>query len=511
MLKIFKPQHVFTKIELNAIKYPDRTALVDESREITYGELLPEIKNAQMFFEKSFHVKRGDRVAILLENNIDCTVAFLSIIRLGAIAVIINTKLAKPEIDFIIQDAAPVLILIGNHAFASVVEGSIPVYLISREQSKSQEMETSRRTVCSPGFHDNDCAVIMYTSGTTGLPKGAMITHHNITYAVDSYVNDVGLTQNDSTIVVVPLFYVTGLIAQMMVFLSLGAKIVLLRRFDADLALRKINQYRITHLHSVATVYLSMVTSIEKNQGLDLTCVRQALCGGGPITDALIERLKSHLPWLDFRRIYGLTESTSPGTIMPVDVQAMPEKSFSSGLPMRWMKAKVINDAGRSVQPGESGELLIKGENVIRSYWNNPEANRKSFVDGWLKTGDIAQIDRDGYVYILDRKKDMIIRGGEKVFCSEVEGVLALYPGVKEVAVIGVPDPYYGEVVKAFIVPMENAMLTNEELIEFTRTKLAKFKVPAQIEIIDELPRNPVGKILKSALKNQSKNSTNTA
>lgn len=504
MLKIFKPKHVLTKIEFFAAKYPDRVAIIDESREITYGELLAEIKNTQSFFEKAFHVKCGDRVAILLENNIDCTVAFLAVIRLGAIAVIINTKLAKPEIDFIIQDAAPVLVLIGNQVFAPLVEGKmIPVYLISREQSKSKEGASSPAD-CSPGFHDIDCAVIMYTSGTTGLPKGAMITHHNITYAVDCYAKDVGLNKNDSTIVVVPLFYVTGLIAQMMVFLSLGSKIVLIRRFDADLALKKINQYQISHLHSVATVYLSLVTSIEKNQGLDLSCIRQALCGGGPITDALIERLKSHLPWLDFRRIYGLTESTSPGTVMPVDVQTMPEKSFSSGLPMRWMKAKVVNDDGQKVQSGESGELLIKGENVITSYWNNPEANRKSFVNGWLKTGDIAKIDQDGYVYILDRKKDMIIRGGEKVFCSEVEGVLALYPGVKEVAVIGIPDPYYGEVVKAFIVPMENTKLSIEDLMEFTRTRVAKFKVPAQIEIIDELPRSPVGKILKSALKSRS-------
>jgi long-chain acyl-CoA synthetase len=504
MLEHSQLENVLTQIKYLAVQYPKRIALIDENRRITYGELMPEIINIQLLLEKAFHVKKGERVGILLENNIDCAIAFLAILRSGAIAVIINTKLAKPEVDFIVNDAEPVLILIGNNDFHSLVEGEIPVYLISPAERDTQIDTACLPCDCPAGFCDEECAVIMYTSGTTGRPKGALITHRNITCAVDCYVKDVGLTEKDSTIIMVPLFYVTGLIAQMMVFLSLGAKIVLLRRFDADLALQRICQYQITHLHSVATVYLSLVTSMDKNQKLNLTCIHQALCGGGPITDALIDKLKQYLPWLDFRRIYGLTESTSPGTVMPVDVRAMPDKSLSSGLPMRWMKVKVVDDDGREVGPNETGELLIKGENVIQSYWNNPEANAKSFLDGWLRTGDIAKIDADGYVYILDRKKDMIIRGGEKIFCSEVEGVLALYTGVQEVAVIGIPDPYYGEVVKAFIVPTENANLKIEDLLGFARTKLAKFKVPAEIEIIYELPRSSVGKILKSALPRNS-------
>jgi long-chain acyl-CoA synthetase len=504
MLEPSQLENVLHKINFLAAQYPQRVALIDEYRSITYGELLSEILNAQMLLEKAYHVKKGDRVGTLLENNIDCVIAFLAIIRFGAIAVIINSKLAKAEVDFIVKDAKPVLILIGNNDFGLLVEGTIPVFLIKLAESKTQIDTACLSHDCPSGFQDKECAVVMYTSGTTGRPKGAMITHHNITCAVDCYVKDLGLTENDSTIIMVPLFYVTGLIAQMMVFLSLGAKIVLLRRFDADLALQKIHQYQITHLHSVATVYLSLVTSMEKDPKLNLTCIRQALCGGGPITDALIEKLKQNLPWLDFRRIYGLTESTSPGTVMPVDVQAMPEKSSSSGLPMRWMKVKVVNDEGQEVRPNETGELLIKGENVIQGYWNNPEANAKSFLDGWLRTGDIAKIDSDGYVYILDRKKDMIIRGGEKIFCSEVEGALALYAGVKEVAVIGIPDSYYGEVVKAFIVPTGNTNLKIEDLIQFARTKLAKFKVPAEIEFINELPRSSVGKILKSSLKRNS-------
>jgi long-chain acyl-CoA synthetase len=501
MIRTYQPEHVLSRIQTWASTEPNRTAIIDDSRKITYGELLPAIIQTQMMLEEKYQVKRGDRIGILIENTIDSAVAFLAIIRAGAIAVIINTKLAKPEVDFIIQDSTPVLTMVGNESFLPQVDGSARLYLISAESQPGKNVNNNAE--CAPGFHDDDCAVIMYTSGTTGRPKGAMITHHNISYAVDCYINDVGLTKNDATIILVPLFYVTGLIAQMMVFLSLGAKIVLLHRFDAELALKKIAEHRITHLHSVATVYLSLVTAMEKNKGLDLTCIRQALCGGGPITDALIERLKNSLPWLEFRRIYGLTESTSPGTVMPGDVQLLPEKSGSSGLPMRWMQAKTVDDDGIEVRPCVAGELLIKGENVIKSYWKNPEANHKSFIDGWLKTGDIAKIDREGFVYILDRKKDMIIRGGEKVFCSEVEGVLAQYPGVQEVAVIGIPNLYYGEVVKAIIVPSANAALKEDEIIQFARTKLAKFKVPAEIEFVTELPRSSVGKILKSALKNK--------
>lgn len=229
--------------------------------------------------------------------------------------------------------------------------------------------------------------------------------------------------------------------------------------------------------------------------------------GGGPISDALIERLKKQTPWLEFRRVYGLTESSSPGTVMPGDVQQFPDKSGSSGLPMRWMQVKVVDEKLQEVEADVVGELLIKGKNVINGYWNNPEANAVSFTNGWFKTGDIAKIDRDGFVYILDRKKDMIIRGGEKIFSSEVEGVIAMYPGVKEVAVIGIPDHYYGEVAKAFVVPMENVVLKIDDLIQFARTRLAKFKVPAEIEFLDSLPKNAVGKILKSALKNKNFNS----
>lgn len=494
-----QPQHVLERIQMLASTQPDRIALIDESSEISYLQLHLEMINTQIFLENKYKVKKGDCVGILIENNIDCAVAFFSIIRIGAIAVIVNTKLAKPEIDFIIEDSKPVLIMVGNENLVSRVQGSVPVYIISpdgKEFDHSNEGEKS-----NPGYREEDCALIMYTSGTTGKPKGAKITHHNLIYAVDCYVKDVGITESDSTIVVVPLFYVTGLIAQLMVFLSLGAKVILLYRFDPDLALQKIHQYRVTHLHSVATVYLSLVNSIEKVKEFDLSCVRQALCGGGPITDALIDRLKKQLPWLEFRRIYGLTESTSPATVMPCDVQQMPEKNGSSGKPMCWTKAKVVDETLQEVGSGIAGELLLKGDNVIDHYWNNPEADARSFTDGWFRTGDIAEIDQDGFVYILDRKKDMIIRGGEKIFCSEVEGVLATYPGVKEVAVVGIPDHYYGEVVKAYIVPMDDMTLNVEDLLQFARTKLAKYKVPVAIDFLEMLPRSPVGKILKSALK----------
>ncbi|HBF39716.1 MAG TPA: hypothetical protein DDW50_20675 [Firmicutes bacterium] len=503
MVKL-QPENVLFKIQTLASVQQNRIALIDDSKEITYGELFREIIRTQMMLKEKFQAKRGDRIGILIENTIESAAVFLAIIRLGAIAVIINTKLAKPEVDFIIHDSNPVLVMVGNESFLPLVDSETRVYLIPGGTQSGVDFKNFADD--APGFRDADCAVIMYTSGTTGRPKGAMITHHNITYAVDCYIHDVGLRENDSTIVMVPLFYVTGLIAQLMVFLCLGAKIVLLHRFDAEKALEKIAEYRITHLHSVATVYLSLVTAIQNSKNLDLTCIRQALCGGGPITEALIERLKIYLPWLEFRRIYGLTESTSPGTVMPIDVQQLPEKSGSSGLPMRWMKAKVVEEDGSEAKLNVAGELLLKGENVIRSYWENSEANSKSFIDGWLKTGDIAKIDRDGFVYILDRKKDMIIRGGEKIFCSEVEGALAQYPGVKEVAVIGIPDLYYGEAVMAVVVPSENITLKKEDVIQFARTKLAKFKVPAEIEFENELPRSSVGKILKSDLKNKFAN-----
>lgn len=495
MIKASGPEHVLRVVERISQIEPYRIALIDEKREITYGQLMTEILNTQSLLTDIYGIKKRDRVGILLENNIDCVIALLAILRTGAIAVIINTKLTRPEVEWILEDSSPVLVMIGHEDFRQLINEKLPILEITSEHPLSQSDEEPLSN-----YHDEDPALIMYTSGTTGRPKGAMITHHNITYAVNSYIETLQLTERESTLIMVPMFYITGLSAQLMVFLSLGSKIALLRRFNEHDALRLIEKHRITHIHSVSTIYLRLLNGMNQKD-YELTCLRQALCGGGPITTTLIKHIKAHLPWLDFRRIYGLTETTSPGTIMPVDVDKMPDKDFSSGLPMKWMQVKIVDDNGLEVNRGEPGELLIKGENVIKQYWNNPTANKESFVDDWFKTGDIARMDEDGFVYILDRKKDMINRAGEKIYSSEVENVLAQYPGVKEVAVVGIPDSYYGEIVKAYIVPEVNGRLIVDNIIQFAGKQLAKYKVPARIEFIEELPRNAAGKILKSALR----------
>jgi len=478
---------------------PERIALVDCNREITYNQLQREITTVQALLRDRYNVKHADRVGVFTENTIDCVVIMLAIISLSAIAVIINTKLAQIEIDYIIYDSKPMLIAIGNNEHMQHIQSKVPFFKIAEI---NHALMMNNNIVCfSDAYQALDPAFIIYTSGTTGHPKGAMITHRNLAHSAYSYTKSLGLIEEDSTIIAAPLFYVTSLIAQLMTFLSIGAKSILMHRFDEYKMARSIEYYHITHLHAVATIYIRFLTAITQKK-FNLTSIRQVLCGGGPITTLLIEKLKAVLPNIEFRRIYGLTESSGTGCVMPVDSLLRPDKPISSGLPMPEVELKVVDDEGLvELPPDVPGELWIKGPIVIESYWNNPEANCRSFTDGWLKTGDIARIDHDGYVFILDRKKDMIIRGGEKVFSSEVEVALALHPGVSEVAVVGIPDEYYGEAVKAYIVASAGASLSAEDIIRFARRRLAKFKVPTSIEFVIQLPRSPVGKVLKSSLR----------
>ncbi|MGH7264919.1 MAG: class I adenylate-forming enzyme family protein, partial [Candidatus Rokuibacteriota bacterium] len=354
----------------------------------------------------------------------------------------------------------------------------------------------------TPGTDDAP-AFVMYTSGTTGRPKGAVGTHANVVHACVTYQRVYGLATGERTLVAVPLFHVTGLIAQLLAMASVAGTVVLMPRFDAAAALRLLAAERITHLIAAPTVYVMLLTRPGR-EAVALPDFRVAGYGGAPIASDTVRRLREWLPAARLHNTYGLTETASPATCL-ADADAL-ERIGSVGRPVPVAECRTVEpDTGRECEAGEVGELWVKGPMVVAGYWGNPTATAAAVVeDGWLRTGDLAAIDGEGYVTIRDRLKDMINRGGEKVYCVEVEEALCGHPGVLEAAVVGIPDAVYGEAVKACVVPRPGAALDPDDVREWVRARLAKFKSPEVVEVREALPRNPSGKVVKALLRSDA-------
>jgi long-chain acyl-CoA synthetase len=338
----------------------------------------------------------------------------------------------------------------------------------------------------------------MYTSGTTGRPKGATATHHGVISSAITFERCYGLGDGERTLVAVPLFHVTGLIAQLLTMAHVAGTVVLMPAFGASEALRLLDAERITHMVAAPTVYLMMAMDpAHAGRGRALRAVGY---GGAPVASDTVQLLRAWLPAARLHNTYGMTETCSPATCLP-DADAL-RKVASVGLPVPTAEVRTVRlGDGGDCAADEVGELWIRGPMVVPGYWSNPEATALAIGDGWLRTGDLARIDADGYVTIADRIKDMINRGGEKVYCVEVEEVLCGHPSVLEAAVVGVPDPVYGEAVKACVVPRPGICVDPEDVRRWVRERLARFKVPETVEVLEALPRNPNGKVVKSALR----------
>jgi long-chain acyl-CoA synthetase len=484
---------------------PGKVALVDPDRQVTFAGLATEVAQAAEYLGGQ-GLAPGERVALLLPGGIDFAVAFLAVLRLGAVAVPLNLKLTPPELERILAVSEAGWLIAGPNLAESLAD-------------RLGRTSVQHRVMVGGGEHpwdgggsfppcgryafpsDDSLAVLIYTSGTTGRPKGAMLTHRNLVHAVLSYVHTLGLTGDDSTLIAVPMFYVTGLVAQFLLFLYLGGTSVIVPRFDAAAVLEQLGRHRTTFFHAVATVYIKLVET-GAAAGVRLPHLRLACCGGGPVTPATVAALKAWLPRLDFRPVYGLTETSSPATISPQDASSRSDKPRSAGRPIPVVDCRVVGGDGRPLdEPDAPGELWIRGPVVVAGYWQDPSATAAAFVDGWFRTGDIARLDRDGFVYIVDRKQDIINRGGEKVSSSEVEAALADFPGVREVAVVGVPHPLYGETPEAFVAAEPGCRVDPEELLRFAGRRLARFKVPTRVTFLPELPRSAYGKVLKDELR----------
>ncbi|MCI0572771.1 MAG: AMP-binding protein [Myxococcaceae bacterium] len=487
---------LWAMLEHQARTRPDAEALVLGERLVSYAQFAVEVERTAASLYHRFGVRPGARVGMLLGNCLEFAFVFYACQRLGAIAMPLGTRNAGPELAYMLAHAGAKVLVGEPHLLERVQGAELPELAHWLTPDALDHVAPA-----APDVHigEDDIACILYTSGTTGRPKGATLTHFNFTHTVLHYQHGLGLGAEERTLVAVPLFHVTGLAAQLLLMVHLGGCSVILAEFKADRFLDALEKERITHTVVVPSIYVLCLRN-PRAEGMTLPHWRVAGYGGAPMPESCVTELAQRFPGLRMHNIYGATETCSPTTLNPADRALSHSSSVGQALPCA--ELRVVDEQGRDVAPGASGELLIKGPMVVPGYWDNPEANRSSFVDGgYWRSGDMASIDAEGQVRILDRKKDMLSRGGYKVYCVEVENVLYQHPAVLEAAVIGVPDAVLGERVKTVLVPRAGAELQREELRAFCAERLADYKVPELVDVVASLPRNPAGKVMKHLLR----------
>ncbi len=504
---------------------PQREILVCQGERLTYAEFVARVRRLAGLLRDDCGVRQGDRVALLLVNGLPLAVAVFAVAWLGAVAVPLNTKQKAAELSLCLTDAAPRALLLNPDWWAAAASGvaaaGVEHLVVTRDAAFPVKAATAvglppadalvlEDRLAAPDcpvaaepalVKEHDAALLLYTSGTTGRPKGAVISHWNLANAVVTYQRTLDVGTGDRTVIAVPMFHVTGLIAQFLLLTHAGGCSVVLPAFDAGALLDALQAERATFFHAAPTVYL-MLLRHAGHAAYRLDAWRTAVAGGSATPAEVVRELRAWLPQLRFHTAYGLTETSSPAVVMP----AVPERerrllSGSCGLPIPVAECKVVGTGGQELGPGEAGELLLRGATVAEGYWANPAATRATFAGGWLRTGDVARIDAGGWVHLLDRLKDMINRGAEKVYSIEVEDVLHAHPDVVEAAVIGIPDPLYGETVKAVVVARPGSGLDEAAVRRWVAERLAGYKVPSAVAFLAALPRNPNGKVQKGLLR----------
>ncbi|WP_404850432.1 class I adenylate-forming enzyme family protein [Dietzia kunjamensis] len=502
----------------HAIIDTHRTALVDDRRSVTYAEFDARTTAVARALREN-GVGEGDRVALLSLNSIEYLEVIFAVAKLGAITVPLNFRLAARELAYILRDASVTAYVfdsrLGELAVGSVVDHDVdmalPVSIGELEHGLRQRLEGATGGpvrefatlgVDSPepweGEVDGDTvALILYTSGTTGNPKGAMITHDNLrANAVHSAFMGSGIGRYDATITVTPLFHVGGLCVHTLSLLYYGGKVVIQEKWDARSFVEAMEKEKVTLQFLVPAMWLE-VTRMSDLANFDLSAMRYAVSGGAPCPVTVMEALQG-LGWL-FLEGFGMTETTANTLVL--DAESATSKRGSVGLPLMHVDARVGGPGDEELPVGEIGELLLRGPNIAMGYWGRDEATAESWRNGWFHSGDLCRVDEDGYFYIVDRKKDMVISGGENVYPAEVEQILHRHEGVQDVAVIGVPHEKWGETVVAVVTERPGADLDEAQVIEFCRAHLAHYKCPTKIVVVDELPRTATGKLLKRDLR----------
>jgi fatty-acyl-CoA synthase len=491
----------------HARRAADKVAFVDlhTGRASTYGQAEQRAIRLANWL-RSVGVKRGDRVAILAMNNPIFFELQFACGKIGAIMLPLNWRLAVPELEYIIGDAAP-KVLIHDVGFAAQaeeirkrckVEHLLTLDVDRPDNDYEQALAAQGSAIVPETLTHDDYAMIMYTSGTTGHPKGAITTHGMNFYNCVNLGNPAMVTQRAKHLAILPLFHTGGLNCYANPVLHAGGTVAIMRAFDPGKCLELMDDaaFGLTHFFGVPANYLFMMQH-PKFQSADFSRLTIAGVGGAPCALPILNGWAAR--GVALQQGYGMTE-TSP-TVLVLDAKDAIRKVGSTGLPALHTEVRIVDEAGQDVSAGRMGELWVRGPNITPGYWNKPEATAKAFTEGWLHTGDAAKMDEDGFYYIVDRTKDMYISGGENVYPAEVETVVYQLPQIGECAVIGIPSERWGEVGMVVATLKPGTKLTEQEIIGHCVANLAKFKVPQSVAFIEALPRNATGKVLKRELR----------
>ena len=480
----------------HAVRAPDKAMTVFEGATTTYGEMAARVA-ALAGGLSARGVGRGDVVALLSYNCPEFLETIFAANHLGAIAMPINWRLAAPEVRYILEHAEAKA-FVHDESLADLAEEAAKGLAVVRSCMPLDELRSVGVAPAPAAAAGDDVHRLMYTSGTTGRPKGVMITHANLAWKNLAHIVEFGFTGADLGLACGPLYHVGALDLTTTSLIAAGATTIIHRSFDAAAVVDELERSRVTTVW-LAPAMVNGIMALPDVEERDLSSVRVIINGGEKMPVPLIERIQRAFPSAWFADAYGLTETVSGDTFL--DRDSIVTKLGSVGRPCLHLELDVWDDEGRSVPPGERGEIVLRGPKVFKGYWRDPEATEKAFAGGWFHTGDIGVRDDDGYLFIVDRLKDMILSGGENIAGSEVERVLYEHDAVLEAAVVGRPDERWGEVPVAYVVVRPGADVTADELIEHCRTQLAKFKVPKDVTFLDALPRNPSGKVLKRELR----------
>jgi long-chain acyl-CoA synthetase len=500
-----RPRHVDEMFKNSTARHPSAIAVVDGDRRLSYAELDQRVGRIAANLA-ALGVARTDRVALMIANRSEFVEVVLAVARLGAISVPINVRQQKPEIEAALADSETKVFIHDAEVAERVPDAAaLPAlkhrYSLGTPDSGAIAYADLLKPAPAPkevAIAEDDVVSILYTSGTTGRPKGAMLTHLSVVHSCLHYRDALALGPEEVSVLAVPASHVTGLVAIILTMMLVGGRVVILPAFNARRFLELASAERISHTILVPAMYNLCLLDPQFDR-YDLSCWRVGGYGGAPMPLATIDTLANKCPRMSLCNAYGATETTSPTTLMPLGEGVAHADSVGKVVPCA--EVRVMDEFGRQVTTGESGEIWIAGPMVVPGYWNNPQANAEHFVGGYWKSGDIGAQDAGGYFKVFDRKKDMINRGGFKIYSAEVENVLSRHPAVLECAAVARPDPVLGEKVQVFIV-VRAGEISEAEIKQFCAQRMADYKVPDFIAVIaDALPRNANGKVLKEVLK----------
>jgi len=498
------PRNLRELLEQRAGATPEKIFLFSEpdGRRFTYSEFDLAVNRAVSLLV-AHGIGKGDVVSLLMPNSVEYIIAYFACWKLGAVAGPVNSLLKEAEIAFVLSNSETRALLVQSefHERIEKIRAELPqlrsVIRFDDEREATREFGDGIEDRSAPNLDKDDDAIIIYTSGTTGKPKGCLLTHGNLIANARQISEWLTFTDRDRLLTIMPLFHMNAVSVTTMSALYAGGSTVVSPKFSASQFWKIVSDYRVTSFGSVATMLSMLLSKYPEGvpEGLMTSQLRFAMCGSAPVPAEVMKKFEEtfNCPVVEG---YGLSESTCRSTFNPPDER---RRHGSCGLPIG-NEMKVVDEDDREVANGQLGEIVLRGENILKGYYKNPQATASAFRNGWFHTGDIGYRDEDGYFFIVDRKSDMIIRGGENIYPREIDEVLYQHPEVAAAATIGIPDQLYGEEVAAFVVPKDGSQVTEAELIAYCTERLADYKCPKSIRIVKDIPKGPTGKLLKREL-----------